>query len=91
VPDANTLRSQFSDAGFGQVDVTRIEMQIRLPEIEKFVIAQLRSTPFAEAIESLSVSEQAALAKDAAEGLSLYADGVDAVVPDSSNVVFARK
>ncbi len=91
VPDADTLRSQFSDAGFRQVDVTRIEMQIRLPEIEKFVIAQLRSTPFAEAIESLSVSEQAALARDAAEGLSLYADGVDAVVPDFSNIVFAKK
>jgi len=73
------------------VDVTRKEMQIRLPEIEKFIIAQLRSTPFAEAIESLLTSEQSALAQDAAEELSLYADGVDAVLPDFSNVVFAKK
>jgi ubiquinone/menaquinone biosynthesis C-methylase UbiE len=91
VPDADSLRSQFSDAGFRQVDITRKEMQMRLPEIKKFIIAQLRSTPFAEAIESLSASDQAALAQDAAEELSPYADGVDAVVPDSINLVSAKK
>ena len=91
VPDADTLRAQFSDAGFSQVDVTRNQMQIRLPEIEKFIIAQLRATPIAEAIESLSAREQAALAQDAAEELSNYTDGVDVVAPDFINLVFARK
>jgi hypothetical protein len=91
VPDADTLRSQFSDAGFEQVNVARKEMLVRLPEIEKFIIAQLRATPIAEVIESLSASEQSALARDATESLSPYADGVDVVVPDFINLVIARK
>jgi ubiquinone/menaquinone biosynthesis C-methylase UbiE len=91
VPDVNSLRSQFIDAGFRQVNVNRTEVRVRLPEIAKFIIAQLRSTPFAEAIRSLSASDQTALGQDAAEELSPYADGVDVVVPDYSNVVFAQK
>ena len=89
VPDVATLRSQFGEAGFGQVNVTREEMVIRLPEIEKFIIAHLRGTPSAEAIESLATSEQSALSQNAAERLSPYADGIDVVVPDSINLVFA--
>lgn len=91
VPDADTLRSKFIHAGFNRVDVTRIEMRINLPEIEKFVIAHLNGTPTASALGALSASEQSALAKDAAEDLSAYADGVDVVVPDFSNLVFAIK
>ncbi len=91
LPDADTLRSLFIEAGFRQVDVTRTQMHVRLPEIEKFVIAHLCGTPIAEAIGSLSASEQSALARDAAEGLSPYADGVDVDVPRFNNLVFARK
>ncbi len=88
---AETYTSLFIDAGFRQVDVTRTQIHVRLPEFEKFVIAHLCGTPIAEAIGSLSASEQSVLARDAAEGLSLYADGVDVVVPRFNNLVFARK
>ena len=91
VPDVDALRSLFIDAGFEQVNVTRMEKQVRLPEIEKFIIANLRGTVLAEDIETLSASEQSALAKDGAEGLAPYADGVDTVMPDFSNLVFAKK
>jgi ubiquinone/menaquinone biosynthesis C-methylase UbiE len=91
VPDAETLRSKFVDAGFSQVDVTRIEMQIHLPEIESFIIAHLNGTPSAAALGSLSSREQSVFAKDAADGLSDYTDSGDAVVPDFINMVVAVK
>lgn len=91
VPDAGTLRALFPGAGFKEAEVTRTELEIRLPDIDTFALAHLAGTPIAEAFGSLSAEEQAALAKDTAERLSSYADGADAVVPDCSNLVFARK
>jgi len=40
---------------------------------------------------SMSDREQSALARHVDEGLSAYADGLDAVVPDLINLVSARK
>lgn len=91
VPDIDTLKALFTGAGFRQVNVTHMEMQVRLPEIETFIIAHLLGTPMAEALEQLSAREQAALASYAAEKLSAYADGLDAVVPDAVNLVLAQK
>ena len=91
VPDANALQSMFSDAGFRQVEVTPIEMDVLLPEIEKFILAHLRGTPVADAVEALSEGEQFAFVRDVTEDLSAYADGFDVVVPDFINLVSARK
>jgi ubiquinone/menaquinone biosynthesis C-methylase UbiE len=91
VPDADVLQSMFSEVGFGQVNVEHIEMEVRLPEIEKFILAHLRGTPVADAVESLSESKQSALAGNAIEDLSAYADGPDVVVPYFINLVLAKK
>lgn len=91
VPDANTLRALFGDAGFEHIEVARGQMEVRLPEIRSFVLAQTRGTPIAADVSALSEAKQSALANDAAERLSKYADGEDVVVPDFCNLVSARK
>ena len=91
VPGADTLRALFSDAGFEQVEVTREQMEIRLPDIRAFVLAQTQGTPIAADVNALSEVEQSGLASDAAERLSQYADGLDVVVPDFCNVVSSSK
>ena len=91
VPTPEALNSMFDEAGFRDVVLERVEMQVRLPDIEKFVAAHLRGTPVAAEFEALPKSEQDALAKDAANGMAAYADGVDVVVPDFSNIVAAVK
>ena len=90
VPDADSLRTLFSDAGFAQVEVIREQIEIRLPDIRTFVLAQTRGTPIAENVNALSESQQTALANHAAEALSSFADGADVVVPDFCNLVSAR-
>ena len=66
-------------------------MEIRLPDIRAFVLAQTRGTPIAADVNALSEAEQSALASDAAEALSPYADGLDLVVPDFCNLVSSSK
>jgi len=66
-------------------------MEIRLPDIRAFVLAQTRGTPIASDVNALSEAEQSTLANDAAERLSQYADGLDVVVPDFCNLVSASK
>ena len=91
VPDADALRSMFIDAGFGQVTITRSEMNVRLPDIKQFVLAHLQGTPVADAVGAVAPEVQDALARDAADALSPYADGADVVVPDFTNIVSATK
>ncbi len=62
VPSSDDLRSMFRDAGFREVNLERVEMQVRLPDIEKFVAAHLRGTPVAAEFEALSEDNQDALA-----------------------------
>ena len=90
VPDVDSLRALFSDAGFAQVEVVREQMEIRLPDIRTFVLTHTRGTPIAKNMSALSESQQSALANDAAAALSSFADGVDVVVPDFCNLVSAR-
>ncbi len=91
VPDANALQSMFSDTGFRQVSITPIEMEVRLPEIEKFILAHLRGTPVAGAVEALSEGAQTAFVEAAVRDLSKFSDGSDVIVPDAINLVSARK
>ena len=91
VPDGNALQSMFNDTGFRQVSVSPIEMDVRIPEIERFVLAHLRGTPVSGAVDALSETEQIALVGDVVGDLADFADGADVVVPDSINLVSARK
>lgn len=90
VPDADTLRALFGDADFSQVEVVHEKMDIRLPGIRTFVLAQTQGTPIADNVSALSESKQSALANDVAEALSEFADGPDVVVPDFCHLVSAR-
>jgi len=91
VPDAESLRQLFENAGFKSVKVTREELFVRLPEIEKFVISHLLGTPISTALQTLSEKDQKQLAKDVALHVKAFADGNDVVVPDRINLVRATK
>ena len=89
VPDANALQSMFN--GFRQVSITPIEMEVRLPEIDQFILAHLRGMPVSGAVEALSEGAQSAFVETVVRDLSKFTDGSDVVVPDSINLVSARK
>lgn len=91
VPSAQDLRQMFAAAGFCDVSVVCSEMQIRLPDIATFVAEHLLGVPIADKVRQLSDEARTALAKDAAESMSQYKDGADAVVPDFINLVSARQ
>jgi ubiquinone/menaquinone biosynthesis C-methylase UbiE len=91
VPTAEQLQAMFSNAGFQSVEVERVEMRNRLPDIAHFVSSHLLGVPIADKVKALSDEARHELGADAARRLSVYSDGADVVVPDSVNVVSATK
>jgi ubiquinone/menaquinone biosynthesis C-methylase UbiE len=91
VPDADTLNALFAGAGFGKIEVERIEMAIRIPDVRSFAVPHLLGTPVAPAVSALGADGQATLAEMIADNVAPYADGDDVVVPDFINRVAATK
>jgi ubiquinone/menaquinone biosynthesis C-methylase UbiE len=89
VPDADELRQLVLDAGFHDVVVEASRMNIRLPAVDRFVLAHLAATPVAAAVTAASVDARSAVAGDVRRALRAYADGDGVRVPDESNVVTA--
>lgn len=91
VPSASELRQLFIAAGFREVNVACVERRNRLPSIAEFVAEHLLGVPIADRVRQLSEAQRLALGADAANRMSQFADGEDAVVPDFINLVSAKR
>jgi SAM-dependent methyltransferase len=89
VPAAEELYRLVVEAGFRDVAVQPYVMTMRLPAVERFVLAHLASTPVASAVADAGSDAQAALADHVRLALRAYVEGDGLAIPDETNVVTA--
>ena len=89
VPDGDELHRLVVAAGFRDVAIEACRMNVRLPAIERFVLAHLAATPVADAIAVVPSEARAALVDGVRRALHAYGDGDEMTVPDETNIVTA--
>lgn len=90
VPNAEALNHMMVESGFHAVQVRPRALVVRLPQIEKFVLGHLSSSPVASALAAMSEERRAEFAGQIKIALQPYAEGDGVAVPDEINVAIAH-
>ncbi len=84
--DANEFGALLRDAGFHDVAVHRVQLTLRLPAPDEFVLGHLSALPLGESVVGVDNEARAALVADVEEAMSAYIDGYGLAVPQEINV-----
>jgi ubiquinone/menaquinone biosynthesis C-methylase UbiE len=84
--DAEEFGSLLKAAGFHNVLVHQVQLTLRLPAPDEFVLQHLSAMPLAEGVARVSNEARAALVADMTEAMSAYVDGYGLAVPQEINV-----
>ena len=90
-PDAEEVSSLVVEAGFREVGVRPIGMDLHFPLPEKYVPTHLAATPMSAEFAALDEDVQVALVNDVSTALQPYVQGNELVFPDSTNIATAFK
>ena len=89
--DPDDMRSVFAGAGFEQIDVRKVFLDLEAEDASAFVDRLMRSTPVADRIASMSSKERASLQGDIIRGFGACYDGAALRFPHSANVAVASR
>lgn len=89
--DAGQLRGLFIDAGFDNVALTRVDLDIELPNPIDFVPRHISATPMAAGFSAADPSIQQAIVNDVADRLTSYGIGDGARIPFRTQVATGVK
>jgi hypothetical protein len=84
--DAEKFRELLQGAGFHHVLVHPVQLTLRLPAPDEFVLRHLSALPLAESVAGVSNEARTALIADMEEAMSAYIDGYGLAVPQEINV-----
>jgi hypothetical protein len=84
--DAAELRGLLEGAGFRDVVVHHVQMTLRLPPPEEFLLRHLSAVPVAELVAAAGEEARAALVAHMKDATRAYVDGYGLAVPQEVNV-----
>ena len=84
--DAKAFGDLLTSAGFHNVVVHHVQLTLRLPPPDEFVLMHLSALPLGEGVAGVGNEARAALIADVAEAMSAYVDGYGLAVPQEINV-----
>ena len=90
VPGDQELLGLASGAGLRDPELHRRKRTVRLPQVERFVIAHLAGTPVAAQLSGAAEAKRSELARDVAQELAPYREGDEVAFPEEITVVTAR-
>lgn len=90
-PDAEKVQALFDDAGFGQVAVETVVLDLEAEDGSAFVNGLMMATPVAERIAAMNQAERTALHDDMLKEFGACYDGAALHFPHSANVVSASR
>jgi SAM-dependent methyltransferase len=85
--DPAALADLLTSAGFGNVVVHQVQLLLRLPAPEEFVLGHLSATPLGESLARADDAARAALVAEMKESMRAYLDGYGVAVPQDLNVI----
>jgi SAM-dependent methyltransferase len=88
--DAKEFGALLTDAGFHDVVVHHVQLLLRLPAADEFVLGHLSALPLWESSVRAGDEARAALVADVEEALGAYIDGYGVAVPQEINVATSR-
>ena len=88
--DANEFGALLTAAGFLEVVVHHVELTLRLPAPDAFVMEHLSALPLGERVAAVGDEARAALVADVAAAMRAYIDGYGLAVPQEINVATGR-
>ena len=89
VPDKEALERLALEAGFSDVSVRVVRMNIRLPSIDRFVLEHLAATPVAATIAALDVDTRENIGASVMHALQRFRDGDGVTFPEETHVLSA--
>jgi SAM-dependent methyltransferase len=84
--DANEFGAVLTNAGFHDVVVHHVQLTLRLPALNEFVLRHLSALPLGESLVGAGDEARAALIADVEEAMRAYIDGYGVAVPQEINV-----
>jgi hypothetical protein len=84
--DAEPFGNLLTGAGFQNVVVHHIQLTLRLPAPDEYVLGHLSALPLGESVVRVGNEARVALIADVAEAMSAYIDGYRLAVPQEINV-----
>ena len=89
-PASDELERLVTKAGFLDVDVTVVQINVHLPRIDKFVLDHLAATPVASAVASTDEEARKQIGVSVMQELLSYTDGDGITYPEETHVVTAQ-
>ena len=89
-PDPDEMRSVFEGAGFGQVAVEKVVLDLEAEDGPAFVNGLMMATPVADRIAAMTPTDRTALQNDILKGFGTYYDFA-LRFPHSANIVVASR
>jgi hypothetical protein len=89
-PASDELERLVTKAGFLDVDVTVVQINVHLPRIDKFVLDHLAATPVALAVASTDEEARKQIGVSVMQELLSYTDGDGITYPEETHVVTAQ-
>lgn len=90
-PDSDKMQALFVDAGFGQVTVETVILDLEAKDGSAFVNGLMMATPVADRIAAMNQIERMTLHDDILRGFGACYDGTALHFPHSANVVSASR
>ena len=90
VPSKDELQRLATDAGFSDVEIRVIRLNLHLPRLDQFVLDHLGSTPVAPMIADASLEVRNKIGTSVPEQLRSYADVDGVTYPEEIHLVTAR-
>ena len=90
-PDPDEMRSVFESAGFGQVAVEKVVLDLEAEDGSAFVNGLMMATPVADRIAAMTPADRTTLHDDILKGFGTCYDGAALRFPHSANVVVASR
>jgi SAM-dependent methyltransferase len=88
--DADEIRRLLWAAGFAMVEVTKREIEARLPELRRFVPAHVGATAMAASFHSASAEIRETVVSEMEERLASYATEAEVRVPFRTHLAMGR-
>src|SRR4029079_12014456 len=89
-PASDELERLVTKAGFLDVDVTVVQINVHLPRIDKFVLDHLAATPVASAVASTDEEARKQIGVSVMQELLSYTDGDGITYPEETHVGTAQ-
>ncbi|MCB8979955.1 MAG: methyltransferase domain-containing protein [Ardenticatenaceae bacterium] len=89
--DGPEIQKLLAEAGFNQVEMQTVELDLPLPSLREFVPRHVQATPMANGFNRASAAQQQAVVETVAEKLQLYEANGRTQIPFRSHMICCRK